>query len=87
MEFPYYEGNNGRELAHQHGFVKGRESFGDKEFHLTRDELANILVLASHYEFNLEQIIKYITPLIYPHIITVDFEDGIYYFETLKAKY
>lgn len=69
------------------GFIAGRKSFGDKKYHLSEEELANILVLGSHYDFSLEQILKYINPPIYPTKITVDFDGEKYYWETLKAEY
>lgn len=76
-------------------FLAGRKSFGkDKKYHLSEEELDKIIIelVNSKYPSGtlMSQIRKNILPnsqLIYPHTITVDYEDGVYYWETLKAEY
>ena len=68
-------------------FLAGRKSFGDKKYYLSEEGLANILVLGSHYDFSLEQIVKYITLPIYPTSITVEHDGEKYIWGTLKAEY
>jgi hypothetical protein len=89
-EFPYYEGSKGIELAHQHGFVKGRESVKG-EFHLTRKEVEKIFETGRNFQLTGENYLNELLssfPLpIYPHTIEVE-HDGInYLWETLKAIY
>ncbi len=81
------------------GFIFGRKSFGDKEFHLTReniDEIAGYFfgldfnhVSANNAKIDLELMIKRFskTPT-FPHTITVKRnEDGSYNWGSLKCKY
>ena len=75
-------------------WLLGRHSFGDKKFHLNEEQVNTLIHYSragqfnnSEWKFTKDELIASLTPPIYPHTITVDFEDGIYYFETLKAKY
>jgi hypothetical protein len=71
--------------AYRH-FLAGRKSVGG-EFHLTREELENLYNKSEGDIDLLIRLIKDFTPPIYPHTITVGYEDGKYYWETLKAEY
>jgi len=86
-EFPYYKGSEGRELAHQYGFIKGRESVGG-EFHLTREQVNEIYRMGfddRHIDFS--NFISSLTPPIYPHTITVEHDEEKYLWETLIPSY
>jgi len=90
-EFPYYKGSEGRELAHQYGFIKGRESVGG-EFHLTREELEAFgrTLYKRGYDKeggDVDNLISSLTPPIHPTTITVEHDGEKYYWETLKAEY
>lgn len=82
--------------AQRDGFVEGRKSYGDKEFHLSREELNKLLDKARDSELrnvydgsseNNASIVQSITPPIYPTRIEVDYDDENYYWENLKAYY
>ena len=83
---------NSYQYAKREGFLAGLKARGGK-FHLTGEDLVNIIKKArelqteSLYKYETYQLISSLTPPIYPHTITVDYEDGKYYWETLKEEY
>ena len=95
-EFPYYKGSEGRELAHQYGFIKGRESVGG-EFHLTREQVEKLIGNARsgasksdgyYFKFTIDNLISSLTPPIYPHTITVQTDHkGNHLWNTLVPEY
>lgn len=69
------------------GFIAGRKSFGDKEFHLTRKELKTLLTAAAVWVASFDDIISTIIHPTFPHTITVEYDGENYLWETLKAEY
>ena len=99
-KYPYYEDVNGineysifntMQKNCSTSFLAGRKSFGDKKFHLTREQVIALLKESHTYgKLNdriINNLINSLTSPIYPHTIEVYFEDGVYYWETLKATY
>lgn len=82
------------------GFLSGRKSFGDKKF--TKEDVISFgkWLQKEDTEENADNYFHYTdndmfdvwlnevhNKAIYPHTITVDFEDGVYLWETLKWEY
>jgi hypothetical protein len=91
----YAEGYMEEKYAYN-GFLAGRKSFDDKEFHLSKDDIDTIIScarsttmigMAEQYSYNLETIIDEITPNIYPNTITVEHDGEKYIWSTIKADY
>lgn len=87
-----------RELRYS-AFLAGRKSVGG-EFHLTREEFhqlvdnaRRVMVVdfcserAGQPIFSYRELEEMFTPPIYPTIITVGYEDGKYFWETLNCFY
>ena len=77
--------------AIQSAFLAGRKSVGG-EFNLTREDLVKFGSILWNRGYSCENsdinsLISSLTPPIYPHTITVGYEDGKYYWETLKPIY
>jgi hypothetical protein len=79
-------------------FLAGRESFGDKKFHLSEEDLEKLIEHSREqywcydndeylYVSSPSQIIASLNPPIYPHTITVEHDGDNYLWETLKASY
>lgn len=72
--------------ANKH-FLAGRQSFGDKKYHLTREEIEYEICYRYSDGDSIDDIISSLTPSIYPHTITVKHDGDNYLWETLKESY
>lgn len=78
------------------GFIAGRKSYGDKEFHLTREGL-NLFAEKVWNEGQSQNLLNFdklldllkdvLTPIIYPTRIIVEHDGENYLWETLKCSY
>ena len=80
-------------------FLAGRKSFGDKKYHLSEEDIQEIIDLSRtgerdpfmgngiDYKYTDNDIIASLTPPIYPTKITVEHDGDNYLWETLKASY
>ena len=84
--------------AHIADFLTGRKSFGDKKYHLSEDELKELIntvriesiksiVSVTTHKDNSFFIESITSQPIYPHTITAYFDGENYIWETLKADY
>lgn len=87
----------------RNAFLEGRKSFGNKEFHLTREELEDIINKSRiggidsqmvfwegfkvTWKYQSDEIISSLTTPIFPHTITVQKDGDKYIWETIKASY
>lgn len=80
-------------------FLAGRKSFGDKEFHLTREELRETISNAFYLGWNsksdlrnteeeyFQEVISSFTTPQFPHTITVQKQNDVFLWETIKCEY
>ena len=73
-------------------FLAGRESFGDKKFHLSEEDIESIIWGYAECKFDsprdyIKSYLTSLTPPVYPHTITVEHDGENYLWETLKAEY
>jgi hypothetical protein len=95
-DWQYLFGSGFDEKSFFEGHLCGRKSFGDKEFHLTREDVLELLQDAINYGCNRDindkeyiyAVITSLTPTTYPHTIEVMHDGNNYLWETtLNAIY